>query len=111
MTHGGKHERNLLLVMSDVGGFGGNLGHQNHVTVTAILQGGDIAGQLIAEDEAQSVHDGPKTFGSSLVRLRRNSPLQRSEQVLTKSQSFAHFFRHENGRPHWAQVFCGISAL
>jgi hypothetical protein len=37
--------------------------------------------------------------------------LQRSEQVLTCSQSFDHFFRHVNGRPHAAQVFEGKSAL
>jgi hypothetical protein len=43
--------------------------------------------------------------------LRRRSPLQRSEQVLTSSQSFAHFFRHVNGRPHAPQIFCGKSDL
>jgi hypothetical protein len=37
--------------------------------------------------------------------------LQRSEQVFTLSQSFAHFLRHKNGRPHAAQIFWGKSAL
>jgi hypothetical protein len=37
--------------------------------------------------------------------------LQRSEQVFTSSQSLAHFFRHENGRPQEAQIFRGRSAF
>jgi hypothetical protein len=32
---------------------------------------------------------------------------QRSEQYFTSSQTFAHFLRQANGRPHVAQGFCG----
>ncbi len=39
----------------------------------------------------------------------RSSRLQRSEHVLTCSQSLFHFFRQENGRPHAAQIFVGRS--
>lgn len=38
-------------------------------------------------------------------------PRHRSEQYLTLSQSRAHFLRHENGRAHAAQIFCGKSDL
>jgi hypothetical protein len=36
---------------------------------------------------------------------------QRSEQYLTSSHTFSHFFRHAKGRPHAAQTFCGRSAF
>ena len=36
---------------------------------------------------------------------------QRSEQYLTSSHTFSHFFRHAKGRPHAAQNFCGKSAF
>lgn len=36
---------------------------------------------------------------------------QRSEQNFTLSQSRAHFFRHENGRPQLAQILDGKSDL
>lgn len=39
--------------------------------------------------------------------IRRRSPLHRSEQVLTLSQSRAHFFRQAKGRPQAAQIFFG----
>jgi hypothetical protein len=35
--------------------------------------------------------------------------LHRSEQYLTSSHTFAHFFRQANGRPHTGQVFVGKS--
>jgi hypothetical protein len=38
---------------------------------------------------------------------RRKSPLQRSEQVFTLSQSRAHFLRHAKGRAQAAQIFSG----
>lgn len=44
---------------------------------------------------------------SPLRVFRRNSPLQRSEQVLTLSQSRAHFLRQAKGLPQAAQVFSG----
>lgn len=34
---------------------------------------------------------------------------QRSEQYRTSSQTFAHFFRHVNGRPQTSQVLTGRS--
>jgi hypothetical protein len=39
--------------------------------------------------------------------MLRSAFLQRSEQVLTSSQSRAHFFRQANGLPHAAQFFSG----
>ena len=45
--------------------------------------------------------------GAPEVRAR----LQRSEQYRTFSQSFAHFFRQVNGRPHVAQSLVGRSPL
>jgi hypothetical protein len=46
---------------------------------------------------------------AEFLLLLRSSILQRSEQVFTSAQSFAHFLRHMNKRPHAAQVFCGRS--
>jgi leucyl-tRNA---protein transferase len=43
------------------------------------------------------------TGGYSLFLFFR----QRAEQNFTSSQTFAHFFRHANGRPHRAQIFSG----
>lgn len=57
---------------------------------------------------AQEGADGPT---AAPFRLRRSSPLQRSEHVFTLSQSFAHFLRHANGRPHASQILLGRSAL
>ena len=45
------------------------------------------------------------------MRPRRSSPLQRSEQVFTLSQSFAHFLRQVKGRAQAAQIFRGRSAF
>jgi hypothetical protein len=39
--------------------------------------------------------------------FRRNAPLHRSEQVLTASQSFRHFFRQAKCRPQARQIFWG----
>ena len=42
-----------------------------------------------------------------VLRVRR----QRSEHVVTCSQSRAHFLRHANGRPQTAHVFVGRFGL
>ena len=54
---------------------------------------------------------GGSVYGPAFRFFRRRSPLQRSEQVLTSSQTRAHFRRQSNGRPQAAQVFCGRLAL
>ena len=43
--------------------------------------------------------------------VRRATPLQRSEQVRTWSQSRAHFLRQAKGRPQATQIFVGRSAF
>ena len=43
--------------------------------------------------------------------LLLRAPRQRSEQYLTSSQFFSHFFRQANGSPQLAQIFSGRSAF
>jgi hypothetical protein len=45
------------------------------------------------------------------LSVRFRAARQQSEQYFTSSQTLAHFFRHPNGRPQLAQLFCGSSAF
>jgi hypothetical protein len=57
--------------------------------------------ELIAEDQAQRRHGAGRSEGA----LRR----QRSEQYLTSSQTFSHFLRQVNGKPHRMHGLLGRS--
>lgn len=57
------------------------------------------------EARPRLTHFGAELAEPTGLRSRRSSPLHLSEHVLTSFQSFAHFLRQVNGRPHAAQIF------
>jgi hypothetical protein len=82
-----------------------HLRHQHDVARGIdVAEGGKIVCELVTEHEAQARH------GAAFARRPRlSSPLQRSEQVFTSSQTRSHFLRQAKGRPQASQVFCGRS--
>ena len=60
MTHRGKHERDLLLVVRNVNRLLRDLRHQHDVAGSEVGKGGNVARELVAEHEAQGRH-GPLT--------------------------------------------------
>ena len=101
-AHRGEHEDDLLLMVSDIGRLLRRLDHQHDVLLRIeIFERGERTRELVAEHEAQRLHDRRPP--------RRNSALQRSEQVFTSAQLARHFFRHSKGRPQAGQIFSGRS--
>ena len=71
MAHRREHQHDLLLVMPHIGRFLQHLGHQHDVVRTEVGKRGDVAGELVAEHEAQGFH-----VGVTPPRARRIEPVR-----------------------------------
>ena len=78
------------------------------MTRVEVVERGQAERELVAESYPQDAHAiRDRVSGADWDA----APRQRREQYFTFSQSFSHFLRQANDRPHTTQTLVGRSAL